>query len=37
LAEKEAKPHLANLVADIAREECKKLYERRRTHRYAML
>jgi hypothetical protein len=29
MAEKEAKPDLASLVADIAREECKKLYEKR--------
>jgi hypothetical protein len=29
MAEKEAKPNLAILVADIAREECKKLYEKR--------
>lgn len=29
LAEKEVKPDLASLVADIAREECRKLYERR--------
>jgi hypothetical protein len=29
LAEKEAKPDLASLIADIAREECRKLYERR--------
>jgi hypothetical protein len=27
LAEKEVKPDLASLVADIAREECRKLYE----------
>jgi hypothetical protein len=31
MAEKEVKPDLATLVADIAREECKKLYERRLT------
>jgi hypothetical protein len=29
LAEKEVKPDLASLVADIARQECRKLYERR--------
>jgi hypothetical protein len=29
MAEKQAKPHLASLVADIAREECRKLYEKR--------
>ena len=29
LAEKEVKPDLASLVADIAREECRKLYEKR--------
>jgi len=29
LAEKEEKPDLASLVADIAKEECRKLYERR--------
>jgi len=29
LAEKEEKPDLASLVADIAREECRKLYEKR--------
>jgi hypothetical protein len=29
LAEKEVVPDLANLVADIAREECTKLYEKR--------
>jgi hypothetical protein len=29
LAQKEAKPDLASLVAEIAREECKKLYEKR--------
>jgi hypothetical protein len=31
MAEKQAKPDLASLVADIAREECRKLYERRLT------
>jgi hypothetical protein len=31
MAEKEVKPDLAGLVAGIAREECKKLYERRLT------
>ena len=29
MAEKEVKPDLASLVADIAREECRKLYEKR--------
>jgi hypothetical protein len=29
MAEKEVKPDIASLVADIAREECKKLYEKR--------
>lgn len=29
MAEKEEKPDLASLVADIAREECRKLYEKR--------
>jgi hypothetical protein len=29
LAEGEVKPDLASLVADIAREECRKLYEKR--------
>jgi len=29
LAEKEVKPDLASLVAEIAKEECKKLYEKR--------
>jgi hypothetical protein len=29
LTETQSKPDLASLVADIAREECKKLYERR--------
>jgi hypothetical protein len=31
VAEKETKPDLASLVAEIAREECRKLYERRLT------
>ena len=31
MAEKEVKPDLAGLVAEIAREECRKLYERRLT------
>jgi hypothetical protein len=31
LDEKEVKPYLASLVADIAREECRKLYEKRLT------
>jgi hypothetical protein len=31
MAEKQAKPHLAGLVADIAREECSKLYAKRLT------
>jgi hypothetical protein len=31
MVEKEVKPDLASLVADIAREECRKLYERRLT------
>jgi hypothetical protein len=31
MAEREVKPDLASLVADIAREEYKKLYERRLT------
>ena len=29
MGEKEVKPDLATLVADIAREECGKLYEKR--------
>jgi hypothetical protein len=29
LPEDEAKPDLASLVADIAREECRRLYEKR--------
>jgi hypothetical protein len=29
LAEEQVKPDLTSLVADIAREECKKLYEKR--------
>jgi hypothetical protein len=29
LAEEQAKPDLASLVAEIAKEECKKLYEKR--------
>jgi hypothetical protein len=29
MAEKEVKPDLASLVADIAREECRRLYEKR--------
>jgi hypothetical protein len=29
LAEKEVKPDLTSLIADIAREECRKLYEKR--------
>ena len=29
LAEEEVVPDLASLVADIAREECRKLYEKR--------
>jgi hypothetical protein len=29
LAEKEVKPDLASLVADIALDECRKLYEKR--------
>jgi len=29
LAQQEIKPDLASLVAEIAREECKKLYEKR--------
>ena len=29
MAEEQAKPDLASLIADIAREECRKLYERR--------
>jgi hypothetical protein len=29
LAEEEVKPDLASLIADIAREECRKLYEKR--------
>jgi hypothetical protein len=29
MAEREVKPDLASLVADIAREECRKLYEKR--------
>jgi len=29
LAQEEVKPDLASLVAQIAREECKKLYEKR--------
>ena len=29
MAEKEVVPDLASLVADIAREECRKLYEKR--------
>jgi 2-phosphoglycerate kinase len=31
LAQEEAKPGLASLVAEIAREECKKLHEKRLT------
>jgi hypothetical protein len=31
VAEKEMKPDLASLVADIAREECRKLYEKHLT------
>ena len=31
MAEKEAKPDLASLVADIAKEECRKLHEKRLT------
>jgi ubiquitin len=31
MAEKEVKPDLAGLVAEIAREECRKLYEKRLT------
>jgi len=31
LALEEVKPDLASLVAEIAREECKKLYEKRLT------
>jgi hypothetical protein len=29
MAEKEIKPDLASLVANMAREECRKLYEKR--------
>jgi hypothetical protein len=29
LAEEEVKPDLASLIADIAREECRKFYEKR--------
>jgi hypothetical protein len=29
MAEKEVKPDLASLVAEIAREECRKMYEKR--------
>lgn len=29
MSEKEAKPDLATLVADIAKEECTKLYDKR--------
>jgi hypothetical protein len=29
MVENEVKPDIASLVADIAREECKKLYEKR--------
>jgi hypothetical protein len=29
LTEEQSKPNLAGLVADIAREECRKLYEKR--------
>jgi hypothetical protein len=31
LTEAQAKPDLASLIADIAREECRKLYYRRLT------
>jgi hypothetical protein len=31
LAEEQVKPDLAGLVAEIAKEECKKLYEKRLT------
>ena len=31
MAQEEIKPSLASLVADIAREECRKLYEKRLT------
>jgi ElaB/YqjD/DUF883 family membrane-anchored ribosome-binding protein len=31
MAEKEVKPDLASLVAEIAREECRKMYEKRLT------
>jgi ubiquitin len=31
LAEKEVKPDLASMIAEIAREECRKLYEKRLT------
>jgi hypothetical protein len=29
LTEEQSKPNLAGLIADIAREECSKLYEKR--------
>jgi len=29
LSEREVKPHLVSSVAEIAREECKKMYEKR--------
>jgi hypothetical protein len=31
MAEKEVKPDLASLVAEIARDECRKMYEKRLT------
>jgi hypothetical protein len=31
LAEKEVKPDLVSMVAEIAKEECKKMYEKRLT------